>query len=94
MPIRKGGNGNKRNLIKVALALMVMIVLVVAYGYRGSGGNYRDSGPIDQEKACKKQCQQKGLKGQLEPILTIRPANPYAYNGPWKCECEEEQVKP
>lgn len=89
MQIGKSSTKTQRVWIKAMLALMATIVFVVGYGYRGSGGNYRDSGPVDQEKACKRQCQLKGFNGRLVPILTIRPANPYAYNGPWKCECEE-----
>jgi len=88
MQIGSNSKKTKRALIAITLVLMVAIILIVGYGYRGSGGGYRDAGPYDQEKACKKLCEGKGLDGRLVPVLTIRPANPYAYNGPWKCECE------
>lgn len=80
--------------ITITLSVVVLIFLAASYGYRGSSGDYRSHGPNAQKISCEKKCQQEGLSGRLVPALAIRPANPFAYNGPWKCECMELQEGP
>jgi hypothetical protein len=85
-----GKNKSTRTMTIIVLSLVVLIIFAVSYGYRGSKGDYRNFGPIAEKMACENKCKQEKLNGQLVPALTIRPANPYAYNGPWKCECERK----
>lgn len=41
----------------------------------------------DEADLCEQQYRVDGKIGRLVEVLTIKPLNPRAYNGPWKCEC-------